>query len=524
MKPRLLDRIARRLGWQRTAPSRRHFDGGAISRLMMDWIRSPLSADREVEKDLLQLRGRSRDAVRNNPFARRFVRMAQLHIVGPKGIRARPANRKAGKPHDNLNDEIARGWREWGKARNASVNGRLSWLDLQHLAVSELYQSGEALFQIVLDPAHPFGIALHPIDADRLDERLNQTAAAGRNEIRYGVEVDRNGRALAYHILRQHPSDTGRIALPGPRHDVIPAEQIIHLMHGAERVDRMRGVPRLAVALRDLRHLDGAQEASLVAMRAAASSVAVVVTKDPNGEVETPDPNATMEAEPGLWRYLGVNQELQSWDPHAPSDNYADFSKSVLRALASGLGTNYAQLAGDLSDANMSSMRVGRAEEQEGWMAEQEMLIEHFCQPVYDAWLRAAALAGAIAIPQYDLSRASAVVWQPRRWTSPKPVEDIEADERRVALGVASRSMIAARDGVDLWEVWEQLKEEQEYAETEGLNVEPPRKAAGGTPNERPDDTPDDPASGDDVGSASGNGRGRGDRNRHVLRVARSAV
>lgn len=522
MKPRILDRIARRFGWQRTAPARRHFDGGAINRLLMDWIRSPLSADREVEKDLLQLRGRSRDAVRNNPFAKRFVRMAQLHIVGPKGIRARPSNRKGGKPHDNLNDEIARGWAEWGKARHASVNGRLSWLDLQHLAVSELYQSGEALFQLVYDLAHPHGFALNPIDADRLDEKLNRVAGEGRNEIRYGVEIDRQGRPVAYHILRQHPSDTGRLA-PGQRHDVIPADQIIHLMHGAERVDRMRGVPRLAVALRDLRHLDGAQEASLVAMRAAASSVAVVVTKDPNGEVETPDPNAVIEAEPGLWRYLGVNQELQSWDPHAPSDNYADFSKSVLRALASGLGTNYAQLAGDLSDANMSSMRVGRAEEQEGWMAEQEMLIEHFCQPVYDAWLRAAALAGAISVPEFNLARASAVVWQPRRWTSPKPVEDIEADERRVALGVVSRSMIAARDGVDIWEVWDQLKEEQEYAAQQGLNVEPPRKT-GGTPNDGDDTAPDDTASGDDAGSASGDKSGRGDRHRHVLRVARSAV
>lgn len=520
-----LTRVARRFGITK-APQRRHFDGGAVSRLLMDWIRSPLSADREVEKDLLSLRGRSRDAVRNNPYARRFVRMAQLHIIGPRGIRARPSNRIGSRPHDSLNDEIARGWADWGKARHASLNGRLSWLDLQHLAVSELYQSGEALFQIVLDASHPHGMCLQPIDADRLDERLNQPAGNGRNEIRYGVEIDRFGRPVAYHILRQHPSDTGRMPLPGPRHDVVPAEQVIHLMHHAERVDRMRGVPRLAVALRDLRHLDGAQEAALVAMRAAASSVAVVVTKDPNGEVETPDPNAYIEAEPGLWRYLGVNQELQSWSPHAPADNHPDYGKFVLRGIGAGLGTNYAQLAGDLSDANMSSMRVGRAEEQEGWMAEQEMFIEHFCQPVYDAWLKAAALSGAIRVPEFNLARASAVTWQPRRWQSPKPTEDIEADERRVALGVLSRSMIAARDGVDLWDVWEQLKEEQEYAAREGLNVEPPRKAAGGTPNDGSDNaSPDDLASGNDAGSdPSGDDGGRADRRRHVLRVARSAV
>ena len=520
----LIDRLARRLGFQRVS-ARQSYVGGAVNRLMQDWIRAPLSADRELEVDMLRLRARSRDAVRNNGYARRFVRMAQLHIVGPRGIRARPCNRIGDRPHDALNDEIARGWREWGRPGSASTDGRLSWLELQHLAVSEVYQSGEALVQIVLDPAHPHGISLNPIDADRLDERLSRRAGPGSNEIRYGVELDGVGRPVAYHILSQHPSDTARIG-GGVAVTRVPADQIIHMMDTTERVGRTRGVPRLAVALRDLRHLDGAQEASLVAMRTAASAVGVVVTKDPNAEVSTPVAGATLGVEPGLFPYLDVGQELQSWSPHAPSDNYPDFTKAVLRGVASGLGTNYAQLAGDLSDANMSSMRVGRAEEQEGWMAAQEWMIEHFCQRVYDAWLRAAALAGAIRVPAYDIARASAVMWQPRRWASPKPTEDIEADERRVALGVMSRQMVAARDGVDIWEVWEQLAEESAYADRLQLNVEPPRKAAGVQPNEPTDTASDGAASGDEYhdGTGSGSGRGRHADDRRVLRVTRAAI
>lgn len=518
----LIDRIAKRLGFQRVRSQRNAYAGAAVNRLLLDWIRAPLSADREVEGYMLRLRARARDAVRNNAYARRFVRMAQLHIVGPRGIRARPSNRLGARPHDTLNDEISRAWREWGRPGLASVDGRLSWLELQHLAVSEVYQSGEALFQIVQDLAHPHGFALHPIDADRLDERLMRPAGPGRNEIRYGVELDSVGRPVAYHILTQHPSDTGRIG-GGTSHVRLPAAQVIHLMHGTERVGRTRGVPRLAVALRDLRHLDGAQEASLVAMRTAASAVGVVVTKDPNGEVDTPPLGATLEVEPGMFPYLGMNQELQSWSPHAPSDNYPDFTKAVLRGVASGLGTNYAQLAGDLSDANMSSMRVGRAEEQEGWMAEQEWLIEHFCQPVYDTWLRAAALAGAVRVPEFNIARASAVTWQPRRWASPDPVKDIEADERRVALGVVSRQMIASRDGNDLWEVWEQLSEEAAYAEDEGLNVEPPRKAAGAQPNDGTDTAANGAASGDGADDGA-DGGGRHADPRRVLRVTRTAV
>jgi lambda family phage portal protein len=255
MRPGIVDRIAKRLGFQRVRASQRNqFTGAAVNRLLLDWIRSPLSGDREVEGDMLRLRARARDAVRNNGYARRFVRMAQLHIVGPRGIRARPANRLGERPHDTLNDEIARGWREWGRPGIASTDGRLSWLELQHLAVSEVYQSGEALFQMVRDVAHPFGFSLNPIDADRLDERLMRAAGPGRNEIRYGVELDTVGRPVAYHILTQHPSDTGRIG-GGTSHVRVSAGDVIHLMHGAERVGRTRGVPRLASALRDLRHL-----------------------------------------------------------------------------------------------------------------------------------------------------------------------------------------------------------------------------------------------------------------------------
>lgn len=532
---KMFDRIARRFGFHRPRAQARNFAGANLGRLLSDWIRAPLSGDRELDGSLLQLRARSRDAVRNNPFARRYLKLAQNHIVGPKGIRMRPCNVIGGRPHDRLNDEIVRGWLEWGKPTHASTDGRLSWVGLQRLAVAERAQSGEALFQIVYDTAHPFGLSLLPIDADRLDERLNTPAVEGRNEIRYGIEVDRIGRPLAYHILSEHPSETGRIAKRPRHHDVIPAAQIIHWLRGDERVGRTRGVPDLAIALRDLRHLDGAQEASLVALRTAASSVAVVVSKDPNGEIETPDQDAVIEVEPGQWRYLGPNQELQSWTPHAPADNYPDFTKSVLRGTASALGTSYAVLAGDWSDANMSSLRVARADEQENWMAEQEAMIEHFCQRVFDAWLPAAALAGGIRIPSFDLTRAAAVQWQPRKWLSPKPSEDIEADERRVALGVTSRTAVAARDGVDLWEVWDQLAEEQEYAAEKHLNVEPPRKVSGptGAPKEDDDDTTPAPDTTDGAASGDGSdagdtGRGRDGRrvdpDRHQLRIARTAL
>lgn len=525
------DRLLRAFGLQRAPKpgAQRNFAGAQFNRLTFDWVRAPLSADKELEGDLLRLRARSRDLVRNNVYARRFLKMAQNHVVGPKGVLLRPANTFAnGRPYDTVNDAVREAWERWSRPQHASISGRLSLAQLERLAIAEWVTAGESLTQIVRDPTHPFGVTLHPIDADRLDQSLMRQAGDGVNEIRYGVEIDRVGRPVAYHILRAHPSEYGRLRGVRKEYDVLPAADVIHLALWDERVDLTRGIPQLAVALRDLKHLDGAQEASVIALRAAASTMGFVTTKSPDGDVETPDTDQEFEADPGVVKYLGMNQEFQAWDSGQPTDNYPDFTKAVLRGLAAGLGASYAMLANDLSEANYSSMRVGRAEEQETWMALQQWFIDHWCQRVFDAWLPAAMLAGALQVPQFDVAKASRVTWHPRRWVSPDPLKDVSAYEKEIALGITSRTRIAGTRGDDLWDVWDELKEEHEYAEEQDLDVEPPRANAAGD-NANGDDTADDAADAaapDDVAAGRGGARHarrgrRPDSDLALLRAAR---
>lgn len=509
---KLTDRVLGYLGLQRRA-KRNAFAGAATGRLTLDWIKAPLaSADKELEGDLLELRKRSRDLVRNNGYARRFVKLAQNNIVGPRGMQLRPVNTyQDGRPADPINDSVRAAWLRWGRPEYASLSGRLSWVRLQRLAVAEWITAGEALFQIVRDATHPFGLTLQPIDADRLDQSLMVAPGPDRNEIRYGVEVDAYGRPLFYHILRHHPNDLTRVYPSGVYRDRIPASEIIHLALLDERVDMTRGRPQLASGLRDLRHLDGAQEASVVALRKNAAESGFIVTKSPDGEVEAPTEDVFVDGEPGTYRSLGLGQEIQVPEWNQPADNYTDFTRTVLRQIGSGWGTSYAFLSGDWSDANFGSMRIGRADEQDGWEALQEWFVEAFCRRVFEAWLPSAVMAGGLRIPNYDLTRAERVEWQGRRWTSPKPLEDVEVYERRIALGLDSRSEIKGREGGDLWQTWEFLAEENDYAGELGLTVEPPR--TGVTEDEPSDDaaTGDAAAPGDgrDGGAGDGSGDGR---------------
>ena len=59
-------------------------------------------------------------------------------------------------------------------------------------------------------------------------------------------------------------------------------------------------------------------------------------------------------------------------DPSQPSGVYADFTKTVLRCIASGHWLAYASLSNDLREANYSSARVGLLIERKMWRTLQE--------------------------------------------------------------------------------------------------------------------------------------------------------
>ena len=509
-------------------PARRNvFTGAAVNRLTMDWVRSPLAADKEVEYDLVRLKGRARDLVKNQPYARRWVQMARSHIVGPKGVLLRPeVTYVNGKRHDPANEAIEYAWGEWSRPQHASANGRLSWLGLQRLAVSEWATAGEALILIRYGRQYRFGMALQPIDADRLDDQFSRAANSRTGElaVRMGVEVDDIGTPVAYHILDVHPSLVGSTFARAQARRRIPADQVIHLYANDERVEQSRGVPPLATAMRDLRHADGFQEAALVKMRTAAAAMGFIVTKDANGDTTEPTEGLEFAGEAGVFRELGLNQEVQSWDPKEPATSFGEFMKAILRSVAASLGVSYASMANDLEAANYSSMRVGRAEEQETWMERQTWFIDQFCERVFAAWFPAAVLSGALDITLSESRDMTAHRWIPRRWASVDPVKDVEADERRVALGVLSRQTIAGRDGDDLWEEMERLAEEQDEADRLSLNIDPPRTAGGAKPNDGTQGAAGAQAS---DGSHGGTGRGRaaggGGRSDPGLAVVRSA-
>jgi lambda family phage portal protein len=502
-----LTRVRRALsalwGGTKAGVQRSYYAGAQVNRLVLDWITSPVSADREIRADLTLLRARSRELVRNNGYARRYVALVANNVAGPHGITLHARNAfGTGKLRDDVNAEIEAKWADWGRAETCTADGRLSWAALQRLICTVLPQDGEALLQIVdvEERENPYGFALHVLDADQLDHTLNRPAQRDQNEIRMGVEIDARGKPVAYHLWAAHPADlnpAGRVRT------VVPAEQIVHL-YRPDRPGQTRGVPWFAAVMSDLKMLAGYQQAEVVAARTAAAKMAFIHDL-PGAEASAPiDPNmdpatATLtDASPGVIDELPSGKGITFWDPSHPSGNFGPFTSSVLRSVASGLpGASYHALTNDYSQSNYSSSRMAEGENRDEWRSLQCWLIDMLHERVYREFLRRGLLLGSIALPTRDYVRWLAHEFQPRGWGYIDPKTDVETDILRIQWGLDSRRRINAAQGIENEALFNDLKAEAEAAADLGISITaaptgqaPAADAAADTTDTTTDDQP----------------------------------
>ena len=502
--------MRRSLGLQQARSSKQFtaaaYRAASINRLTLDWAYNRLSADQEIGPELSMLRARSRDLVRNSAWGRRYVTLLANNVAGPNGIRLQGrVMRGQGLPNEVINNNIEAAWARWGQSATATVDQKLSFRDCERLAMMLWGGDGEVLIRIVPGFDNAFGFALQFLDPDQLDETFNRPPEPGTNAIRYGVEVDEWNRPVAYHLWPGHPSESS-----GREREVIPAEQIIHL-YKPSRVAQTRGVPEMVAVMSDINMLRGYYEAELVQARVAAAKGGFFVRKgehagvavDPNDEQDHP---LQMDAAPGVFEELPPGMEFQAWTPEHPSTAFPEFSKTLLRGIASGVGISYAALTNDLSDSSFSSTKAGLLDERDAYRATQRWLIDHFHWRVYRAWVPMAVLSGHLD-PRVERERYFEVEWQPRRWDWVDPEKEIKAAAMAIQNGLASRSKVLGEQGQDFTEVLDDLKREEDLAKAKGVSISAPVKGAP-TPGAPASDAIDD----DDLNASvrtNGNGRGR---------------
>jgi lambda family phage portal protein len=452
---------------------KRKYAAAIKDRLTADWIMGSTSADSELYRDLKTLRNRSRELCINNDYARRFLKRTSTNVIGNNGIRLQiRATDNKGEPLSIENSQILEQFALWAKRGNCTACGRLSWIDCQKLFLESVARDGEVIVRLVKGFDNPFNFALQFIEADHLDEDLNRQLD-NDNYIRMGIEFNKWNKPVAYHLLTTHPGELFSNK-SGQKYQRIPARQIIHAFI-MDRPSQSRGVPWMHSAMTRLRMLAGYEEAELVAARVGASKMGFFVSGDGAGYTGAEDAfgNKIMEADPGTFEQLPSGMDVKMFDPHHPNSSFADFEKSILRGIASGLDISYATLSNDLENVNFSSIRHGSLEDRDSWRCLQTFVIEHFCNRVFESWLLMAMTCGRLGLNIRDFDKYNNPIWRARGWAWVDPLKDSHANEIAIAQKTRTRNQIAADHGNDIEEIFQQIVFEEELARKYGLDLTP---------------------------------------------------
>lgn len=415
------------------------YEGARISRRTQGWLPQDATPQVILDADLPMLRARSRDLVRNNPYASAGVDIAVSYQVGTGIV---PQSQTGDTTLDATANAL---WEAW--SAHADGAGRLNIYGLQGQAARSRIEAGEVL--VMLRPmaaaearriGTPVPLSVHVMEADHLDALPG--IGARDDDVIQGVRVDRWGRPEAYRIRTEHPG--GNLASWDTVE--IPARYMLHLFR-QDRPGQIRGVPDFAPVMTRLRMLDEYEDAALAQQIVQACVAAFVTTEaaDNEGPLEGGDENRRRKISPAMIERLSPGESVDFLTPSGNSP-FAEFSRHQLRAIATGLGMTYDLITGDLSQANYSSLRAGRlAVKRRLEHLQWNLLIPRMCQPIWDAFVESAQRVGALPMRAGPWK----VEWAPPRFEMVDPLKDTLAIQAQLRLGLITWGQAVAEMGWD---------------------------------------------------------------------------
>lgn len=462
----------------------RSFQAAAINRLTAGWLATQNSINQELRGDLDSLRARSRQLAKDNDYARKFFKMVSANVVGPNGFSLQARVQDApDKPDDLANAAIESAFYDWARRGVCEVSGRMGLADLERAIITAAARDGEYLVRKVrgASAGNKYGFALQLLDVDRIDTSHNVAPAEGRNAVVMGVEVDAFRKPIAYHLFESHPGDG---AMGGRRRVRVPADEIIHDFV-PEMPEQLRGFPWMHAAMLSMHHLGEFEQSAMIAARKGADTLGFFVSPDgsPPPTVDGAENEEPITVSvPGTYDTLPTGYDFKAHDSKYPDQVFAEFTKSFLRRISSGLNVAYNSLANDLEGVSFSSIRSGVLEERDHWMMVQGWFVESFLEPIYSEWLdyallnRAITQAGGSALPATKGDKFNAHIWQGRRWQWVDPLKDIEASIAAINNGLNSPQNIIASLGMDAEDVLADIARFQKMAKDKGVTLADPKQ------------------------------------------------
>lgn len=455
-------------------------DGGAsyTKNALRGFTSNSLSPLYDIDSHLKTLVSRSRSLYMTAPIATSAIKTTKTNVIGSGlKLKARIDYEVLGISEEQaqvLEDKIEREFALWAGTKMCDALGVNNFYEMQGLFLLGQLLNGDAFCLRKYErptPNMPYGLRLQLIESDRVcTPNIGVTVGnspyisygkndANGNEIYSGVELNKDGKVIAYWICNQYPNaqsvgeykslEWHRIETYG-KNTGLP--NILH-MFDAERAEQRRGVPVLAPVIETLKQLSRYTDAELMAAVISGMYTVFIKTDTPTdmpfGEA-MPDMYDKVEHNEneyelgnGAINVLGTNESIQIADPKRPSGTFNSFVNAMSKQIGSALEIPQELL---LKEFN-SSYSASRAALLEAWKMfrmRRENVANDFCQPVYEMFLTEAVASGRIQAKGFFQDPIIRKAWCGADWNGPAPgmidpVKEVNAAKMRVESGFATR-------------------------------------------------------------------------------------
>lgn len=458
-------------------------------RQTQNWDTAIGSADNVALDDLPVLRNRSRDLLRNAPLATGAINTVITNVVGT-GLKPQShIDRKVlGKFFKD--DEAMEAWEAeaerifsiWANSKDCDITRNQTFTDLQALLLRSCLESGDVfvLRKYKERTGNPFGTTLQVIEADRVcsDFQDNENIIAG-------VEIDKDGAPVAYHITNRHPDDYNRgecSSVKIPAFDSDGRQQVLHIFTRT-RPGLTRGIPYLAPVIESLKQLDRYTEAEIAA--AVISSMFTIFVKSETEEgllpmgadQQKPAKDGDYKLSPGAILDLQPNEGIEIANPNRPNQAFDGFVQAILRQIGVALEIPFEILIKHFT-SSYSAAQAALVEAWKTFSTRRKWIATQFCQPVYEMVISEAVAKGYLKAPRFFEDPFVRAAYLGTEWIGPPrgqidQLKEIRAADYRVKLGVSTLEEETAQITGGNWEVKHTQRAREQRLRVEAGLIEP---------------------------------------------------
>lgn len=436
----------------------------------------------DLARQLPTLRARARAAARNDEWAIGYMLRLDDNVLGEHGMPLQMRLKLPDGSSDKTNNRrLEDAYTDWG--RECEITG-LSIREVESLALAAGPEDGELLYRWRIG-AGKYRIQLQLLDPALIDVNLRRDW--GGNRVRMGVEIDNDGRPVAYWLKAVKAGEDATAMAIGP-HVRIPASEIRHRFV-RRHIGQLRGYPWLSGGARRLWMLHDFEEAAAVASSNAAKRQGFFTSVDgeapagfadvivssvleaakAQGKVLSPEEiqQITAAAEkysttmPGQFDTLPQGYDFKPFESKWPDVSADGYVKQQLRGWSAARGMSYFAVGNDLEGVNYSSANVGIVPDR-----------DHFkrIQGILRSWLhddiRATVLPYLVAAtpglrPAMLATYQAAAYFPGRRWAHVDPTKTANANDTDLKNRLTSRRRILLAMNEDPDEIFAEIDEEE---------------------------------------------------------------